>query len=217
MRSIKTFESFSQGEYLWPEAKFWIEELYPEEVCFLSMYSDIYSSKWRKEKPFFRLESTPGGNELEDENDGTGEGKIEFFITLEIPTKDGEYCFLEIEAKAFGRFTPYVAGTFYDPPEGGESILEGVEVKGAYYNNPSGDIDINFLDKTYKFQSDIINYDLLISLMEFLAYFKVSASEEDMDIEEPKIPEELIKKCENIREKIPELAKGSRLISRIIK
>jgi len=212
MRPIKTFESFSVNEYLWPDAPFWIEELYPEEICFLSMYSDIYNSKWRKETPFFNLAATPGGIELED--DGEGGGKVDFFITLEIPTKDGDDCILEIEAKAFGRFTPYVPATYYDPPEGGESILEEVEVVGAYYTNPSGDIDINFLDKTYKFQSDIINYDLLISLMDFLVYFKISTNEEDIDINEPKIPKELIEKCENIREKYPDIKKGYSILKR---
>lgn len=211
MRSIKTFESFSMND-LWPDATFWIEELYPEEICFLSMYSDIYNSEWRKETPFFRLESTPGGIELED--DGEGGGKVDFFITLEIPTKDGDDCILEIEAKAFGRFNPYEPATYYEPAEGGESILEEVEVVGAYYTNPSGDIDINFLDKSYKFQSDIINYDLLISLMDFLAYFKISTNEEEIDINEPKIPKELIEKCENIRKKYPEIRAGYELLKR---
>jgi hypothetical protein len=197
---------------LWPDATFWIEELYPEEICFLSMYSDIYNSEWRKETPFFRLESTPGGIELED--DGEGGGKVDFFITLEIPTKDGDDCILEIEAKAFGRFNPYEPATYYEPAEGGESILEEVEVVGAYYTNPSGDIDINFLDKSYKFQSDIINYDLLISLMDFLAYFKISTNEEEIDINEPKIPKELIEKCENIRKKYPEIRAGYELLKR---
>jgi hypothetical protein len=215
MRSIKTFESFSTSEYLWPEAKFWIEELYPEEICFLAMYSDIYNSKWRKETPFFRIEGGSSGNELED--GGEGVGKVEFWLTYEIPTKDGEYCILEIEANAFGSFTSYIPGTYYDPPEGGESILEEVEVKSAYYTNPSGNVDINFLDKTYKFQSDIINYDLLISLMEYSAYTKVDTNEENIDIKEPEIPKLLIEKCENIRKKTPELIKGSSLINRLIK
>ena len=49
MRAIKTFENFSPDNYLWNDASFWIEELYPEEICFLSIYSkyiDDLNFKW---------------------------------------------------------------------------------------------------------------------------------------------------------------------------
>ena len=44
MNHIVLFENFSNPKYLWPDAKFWIEDLYPEEICFLAIYNDLIQS-----------------------------------------------------------------------------------------------------------------------------------------------------------------------------
>ena len=66
MKNIKLFENFD-AKYLWPEAKFWIDKLEPEELCFLGVYS--YMLEKDKKQPLFETEYD-GTNEAEPDEDG---------------------------------------------------------------------------------------------------------------------------------------------------
>ena len=58
MKRIKLFENFdNEGKYLWREAALWIEDLCPEEICFLALYVSIV--EYNKKLPYNRSNEDP--------------------------------------------------------------------------------------------------------------------------------------------------------------
>ena len=81
MKNIKLFENFD-SKYLWPEAKFWIDKLEPEELCFLGVYSYMLEKESDRNQPLFEVEYD-GTNEAEPDEDGDGSLEMIFSFPVE--------------------------------------------------------------------------------------------------------------------------------------
>ena len=216
MRSIKTFENFSNITYLWNDASFWLEELHPEEICFLSIYSKkIEDTKYRKnnEMPLFKVDiDAPDEVSLEsDYDDDDASASFEMFYT--IPSKKGNAT-LSFEVSASGYFTPIRTYGYYDPPEGGDLVLNDIEIDSIYYLDFEENFDIDFSSKSYTFKSEFINEKMLLDLMVYVAEERIPHEESRVKTNLPPIPQGLFDKCENIRKKNPSIMKGYDIISR---
>lgn len=207
MKNLKTFESFSEVLYLWDDAKFWIEKLYPEEICFLAMYTDSINT--RREKKLFPVSVSPNDVDLDGDT-----GKQTFEIFYEIPSHSRGYCTFSIDAEAIGDFTEVIPATHWQPSEGGETIIEAVEINGAYYLDSQDNVEADFLSDSYIFKSDIINKSDLISMMEYSAYSKVNFEIDNLILDKPKLPQKLIDKCEELRKQNSDIVSGFGLIKR---
>jgi len=203
VKHLKLFENFDNA-YKWPEAKFWLDKLEPEEICFLGLYS--LDSK--KEKLF---EAEYEGPTDVDPDEQDGEGSLEMSFTF--PVAKAEYSpSLTCEIIFSGDYTPYDSGSYYDPPEGGEYILESIETESAYYLDESEDKEFEMLEIEYK--SDFIKKTDLVNMIEYFALNHISYSEDETDVKKPEIPQGLLEKCENIRNQNPDLLKGQGLLNR---
>lgn len=192
MNIIKTFESFSTKT---PEAKYkdsegWLRYLYPEEVAYLMLYS-----YWNEKNPVIPVKCIDGCSfEMEEESQS-------FEVYLESPMS-GEQASVIIDGGFGGSFTPWISATYHNPPEGGEPILEYLEVETVHYYD-----DVNEVDETlygskdgYKFQSDIITIDKISDAAYAAVQDLVEAYDFKADyIKNLEFPEKLTEKIEQIR------------------
>ena len=192
MNNIKTFESFSSKN---PEPKYkdsegWLRYLYPEEVAYLMLYSF-----WNTKNPVISVKCVDGCSlEMQEESQS-------FDVYLESPMS-GEQASVTIDGGFGGSFTPWFSGSYYDPPEGGEPILEYLEVETVHYYD-----DVNEVDETlygskddYKFQSDIITIDKISDAAYAAVQDLVEAEDNKADyIKNLEFPEKLSEKIEQIR------------------
>jgi hypothetical protein len=123
VKNIKLFENFDTN-YLWPDAKFWLNKLEPEELCFLGLYS--YMLEKDKKDSLFEIEYD-GTNEAEPDEDGDGNFEMNFIFPVEV-TNDESYPYLSCVINFSGGFSKYYAGTYNDPPEGGEYQLSDIDL-----------------------------------------------------------------------------------------
>ena len=219
MKIIKLFENFSNDSsvYLWPEAAAWIEDLYPEEICFLAVYNGIieYNNRRRystvKNTVLFpmKLEGYDSYNLEGDEDDG----KCNFELLYEIPSRDKNNCTLSFEILGRGHFTSIRRGGYMEPDEGGESILDNVNAEYIYYVDSKENLEIDFSGNTYTFKSDIINKKDLMDVIIYAGYERIEAGD-NTKISKTKIPQELIEKCEKIRKNYPDTVKGGNLLKK---
>jgi hypothetical protein len=221
MKRIKLFENFTNEEkYLWPEAALWIEELYPEEICFLALYVSVieYNKKLTYnrsvEDPLFSIKTDYKSYELEpgsynDDEDGISN----FELYYEIPSKNKENCTLSIDVVGKGHFTKFREGGYMKPDEGGEPILDSVGFDSAYYLDSNEQTEINFSDSSYVFKSDILTKKDLTNIMKYVAAQRIEAHDET-DTIKPFVPQRLMNKCEDIRKKYPAAVKGGNLLGR---
>jgi hypothetical protein len=203
VKHLKLFENFD-NVYKWPEAKFWLDKLEPEEICFLGLYS--LDSK--KEKLF---EAEYEGPTDVEPNDNSSYGSLEMFFQFPIAKGQG-YSTLSCEIRFGGDYTPYDSGSYHNPPEGGEYILESIETESAYYLDESEDKEFEMLEIEYK--SDFIKKTDLVNMIEYFSLNHISYSEDKTDVKKPEIPRGLLEKCENIRNQNPDLLKGQGLLNR---
>ena len=217
MKTIKTFENFSGINYLWNDSSFWIEELYPEEICFLSIYSKYIEdlrNKKNNEIPLFKVKlDCPNEVDLEAGDYSGEEASTNFEMYYNIPSKKGEAT-LSFEVLASGYFTPVRTYGYYDPPEGGEPILEDIEIESIYYLDSDEDLDIDFSANTYNFKSEFITKKMLIDIMVFVAEDHIVYEESKVNSQMPSVPPGLLNKCEEIRKKYPNITKGYNIIDR---
>ncbi len=214
MRSIKTFENFSSSHYLWNDASFWLEELHPEEICFLSMYSKkIEDTKYRKnnEIPLFKVDlDAPDEVSMEEDDD---DASASFEMIYIIPSKNGDAT-LSFEVSASGYFTPVRTYGYYDPPEGGDLILDDIDIDSVYYLDFEENFETDFSPGSYTFKSEFIDKKMLTDLMIYVAEERIPSEESRVKTNLPSIPQGLLDKCENIRKKNPSVMKGYDIISR---
>jgi len=203
VKHLKLFENFDNA-YKWPEAKFWLDKLEPEEICFLGLYS--LDSK--KEKLF---EAEYEGPTDVEPNDNSSYGSLEMFFQFPIAKGQG-YSTLSCEIRFGGDYTPYDSGSYHNPPEGGEYILESIETESAYYLDESEDKEFEMLEIEYK--SDFIKKTDLVNMIEYFSLNHISYSEDETDVKKPEIPQGLLEKCENIRNQNPDLLRGQGLLNR---
>lgn len=217
MNHILLFENFSDHKYFWPDAGFWLEKLHPEELCFLAICNDVImlrNSNTVKEKPLFEMISDNSERHtLEPDTYDQDDGIANFEINYEIPCGK-ESCNIYAEIKAKGEFGPFYPATYMQPSEGGESILNSIDVEFFSYSDSKNDFEALFIDPTYVFKSDIIDKKKLISAIEFAASLRVDSDEDKTDTNPPVIPDKLMEKCESIRKEIPDIVKGSSVLSR---
>ncbi len=214
MRSIKTFENFSSSHYLWNDASFWLEELHPEEICFLSMYSKkIEDTKYRKnnEIPLFKVDLDAPDEVSMDEDDDDASASFEMIYI--IPSKNGDAT-LSFEVSASGYFTPVRTYGYYDPPEGGDLILDDIDIDSVYYLDFEENFETDFSPGSYTFKSEFIDKKMLTDLMIYVAEERIPSEESRVKTNLPSIPQGLLDKCENIRKKNPSVMKGYDIISR---
>jgi hypothetical protein len=214
MRSIKTFENFSSTHYLWNDASFWLDELHPEEICFLSMYSKkIDDTKYKKnnEIPLFKVDlDAPEEVSIDDDDD---DASASFEMIYIIPSKNGDAT-LSFEVSASGYFTPVRTYGYYDPPEGGDLILDNIDIDSVYYLDFEENFEIDFSAGSYTFKSEFIDRKMLNDLMIYVAEERIPSEESRVKTNLPPIPQGLLDKCENIRKKNPSIMKGYDIISR---
>lgn len=213
MKKIKLFEEFNNIKYQWPDFKLWINELHPEEICFLLIYNSILEYRFNEnpnlnnlsERIFFRVESTKGSYELEplDYNEDKGESTFEMYFRIPLMdpfSKDSGFVTLSFDCEAKGKFNPYISGGYMDPPEGGEPVLENIELNSdIQYEDTLNDTVIDFSNSSYDFKSDLITKKDLINIMKYSAAERIEA-EDDTETYAPIIPDGLLSKCEEIRE-----------------
>lgn len=212
MKHLKIFEAFATNQqYLWPEAYHWLEELYPEEICFLAICSKYDEDTRSKNKPLFKVDlESPIEVQLEGDED---DASAYFEMYYNIPSKNGN-CTLSFEVSANGGFTPVRTYGYYDPPEGGEPILNDVDIDSIIYLNSDESEEIIFSDNTYTFKSEFITKNDLINCMSVSAEGLIVYEESNVNTKVPVVPEGLLKKCEDIRKKYPDMIKGHEIMGR---
>ena len=203
VKHIKLFENFNQ-EYKWPDAMFWLNKLYPEEICFLA----LHSLGLRKDKLFEVVYEGSTGVDPDDE----GSGSFEAFFKIPMAEGNG-YSSLSCEISFGGDFTPYDSGDYYNPPEGGDYILEEIDTEFANYIDELDENESDLLSMEY--QSEFIKKDTMVRMIEYVSLDYINFSEDETMVSKPEIPQGLLDKCENIRNQDPELIKGQSLINRM--
>jgi len=207
VKNIKLFENFD-SKYLWPEAKFWIDKLEPEELCFLGVYSYMLEKKNNRSQPLFEVEYD-GTNEAEPHEDG--DGRFEMLFTFPV-AKAETYPSLSCDITFNGGFSEYYPGNYNDPPEGGEYNLDDIDIESAYYldSNEENEYDLNEME----YKSEFINKADMTNLLEFISSYFISCDDDRTDSTTPEIPQGLKDKCENLRKEMPNVTKGYGMISR---
>lgn len=208
MKNIKLFENFD-SRYLWPEAKFWIDKLEPEEICFLGVYSYMLEKESNKNQPLFEVEYD-GTNEAEP--DDNGDGSLEMLFAF--PVAKAEYDpSLSCDIQFSGRFSEFYSGNYYnDPPEGGEYELNDINIGDSYYLDKD-QINEYELDKM-EYKSEFVTKSDMTNLLEFIAGYFINYDDDRTDSKKPVIPQGLKDKCENLRKEMPNVTKGYGMISR---
>ena len=205
MKNIKLFENFD-SKYLWPEAKFWIDKLEPEELCFLGVYS--YMLEKDKKQPLFETEYD-GTNEAEPDEDG--DGGLEMSFTF--PVAKAEYSpSLTCELTFSGDYLPYDPGDYMNAPEGGEYVLNNIDIESSYYLDKDEVNEYELDNMEYK--SKFVTKLDVINLLKYIASYFINHGEDSTDSKPPVIPQGLKDKCENLRKEMPNVTKGYGMISR---
>lgn len=223
MKYLKIFENFDESHMIkWPEAIYWIHKLYPEEICYLAMYSDALKNYNERDFRFRYSNDNPvypipvDGTREKRSVDPDEDGDVDFGMYYIIPSEKGDISF-SYEAKGGVEYSKYYPGTYFDPPEGGESTLEELEIIDIYYlyeakDENEADVEINF--SNYQFKSDIITKSDFFGMMEAIAGDKVNCN--DLDIDDSYLSKflwekpdssihKLYKKCEDVMKTIPNL------------
>ena len=207
MKNIKLFENFD-SKYLWPEAKFWIDKLEPEELCFLGVYSYMLEKESDRNQLLFEVEYD-GTNEAEADEDG--DGRFEMFFNFPV-AKAEAYPSLSCDIVFSGGFSEFYPGNYNDPPEGGEYNLNDIDIESAYYldANEENEYDLNEME----YKSGFITKSDMINLLEYIASYFINLDDDRTDSKKPVIPQGLKDKCENLRKEMPNVTKGYGMISR---
>jgi hypothetical protein len=216
MDHIKLFENFDKdpSKYLWPEAKFWLNKLEPEEISILAL--DSFLSQENKKPPFFEVDYQGNRENSPDDRDDEGTGSFEFYLVIPINNKeDGETveAALLADISFSGGYSKFYPGNYYDPPEGGDYKLMDIEVENITYfdenNNEHRLLEIPY-KSTFVTKEDIVNMitECCLDLINFDDY---SSSINNYKL---KSLQPLMDKCENIRKEDPKLLKGYGMINR---
>ena len=210
MKNIKLFEEFS--DYLtdpklkWPDAPFWIEELYPEELCYLALYSERLKNE--KKEYFIPVYcSTKDGYHDLEEYTSDDPIEAEFQVFLNIPSKKDKATFsYDVEARGYYRRDS-------NWPEEVETTLNNIEFSDDYYLNSDESLEVNF-SGNYEYKSDIISEDLLTDIMQYVAECKIHKDVSETNNRLGEIPKELIEKCEEIRKNHTNAIRGTGILKR---
>ena len=205
MKNIKLFENFD-AKYLWPEAKFWIDKLEPEELCFLGVYS--YMLEKDKKQPLFETEYD-GTNKAVTYVDG--HGSLEMSFTFPVAKAESSPS-LTCELTFTGDYLPYDPGDYMNPPEGGEYVLNNIDIESFYYLDKDEVNEYELDNMQYK--SEFITKSDVINLLKYIASYFIEHDEDSTDSKPPVIPLGLKDKCENLRKEMPNVTKGYGMISR---
>ena len=205
MKNIKLFENFD-SRYLWPEAKFWIDKLEPEELFFLGVYS--YMLEKDKKQPLFETEYD-GTNEAVTYVDG--HGSLEMSFTFPVAKAESSPS-LTCELTFTGDYLPYDPGDYMNPPEGGEYVLNNIDIESFYYLDKDEVNEYELDNMQYK--SGFITKSDVINLLKYIASYFIEHDEDSTDSKPPVIPLGLKDKCENLRKEMPNVTKGYGMISR---
>lgn len=207
---MKLFEEFD--DYLtdpnlkWPDAPFWIEELYPEELCYLALYSERLKNE--KKEYFIPVYCSikDGYHELEEYSSDSSI-EAEFQVFLNIPSKkDKATLSYDVEAEGYYRVDR-------NWTEEVETTLNNLELSDDYYLNSDESLEVNF-SGNYEYKSDIINEDLLTDIMQYVAECKIHKDVSETNNRLGEIPKELIEKCEEIRKNHGSAIRGTGILKR---
>ena len=200
MKNIKLFENFD-SHYLWPDSIFWLNKLEPEELCFLGLYS--YMLKKDKKESLFEVEYD-GTNESEPDEDGDGSLEMIFSFPVE---KSESLVYISCVILFSGGFSKYYAGTYNDPPEGGEYQLRDIEIESAFYLDKDEVNEYELDNMEYK--SEWIKKADMINLIKYLAEYFINYDDSGTDTVKPILPQGLKDKCEMFRKETPDLTRGA--------
>jgi len=219
MKIIKLFENFSPDNYLWEEFRFWSDKLPPEELFYLSVFSVLYSKEKNSRKvPFFRVENidVPTYNNIDFEYESEDESSsVEFECAFGVANNSDKDFSLEFTITSSCYFTDYDPGSYYQPPEGGEPVINRIDAKNVIMLDESiNNIEINLSDGSYQYVSEFIDKKKLINAIEYLGLSYINYSEDKTDVKVPEIPQGLIDKCEKIRREIPDIIRGYNIMRR---
>jgi hypothetical protein len=211
MKNIKLFEEFddylSDTKVKWADAPFWVEELYPEELCYLALYSERLKIKGKEYFiPVYCTIKDRDYDLLGYSSNGGIEANFEIF--LNIPSKEDKST-VSYDVEASG----YIRGGDPDFPGESELVLSEVNLENIYYLNSDESLEVNFKGN-YEFKSDIVDNDMLLDLMEYVAECKISYDESKTNNGLPDFPDELIKKCEEIRKNHSSSVRGTGILKR---
>ncbi len=218
MNHIELFENYFNRkqetpiEYLWPEARFWLSRLEPEEISYLAIYSFICQKERGNNKPLFEVEYQGSSENSPEEGD---DGSFEFY--LGIPINDNENketleATLSSEIYYSGGYTKYYAATHYDPEEGGEFILNNISVGTTIYIDENGDKEYNL--ESMQYNSTFVNPQIIDSTLIEACEYLINSSDSQVDYKPYGLPQGLIDKCESIRKEYPDLVKGVSMLNR---
>jgi hypothetical protein len=162
-----------------------------------------------KNQPLFEVEYD-GTNETDpDEQDG--EGSLEMSFTF--PVAKAEYSpSLTCEIIFSGDYLPYDPGDYMNAPEGGEYVLNNIDIESSYYLDKDEVNEYELANMEYK--SEFVTKSDMINLLEFIAGYFINYDDDRTDSKKPVIPQGLKDKCENLRKEMPNVTKGYGMISR---
>lgn len=211
MKNLLLFEGFNQYEkYLadkkikWPDAIFWIDKLYPEEICYLVLFAD-------KNGSFIPFHCSTKDNSVDIEED-----RDSFELYYEIPSKDG-YATFSFDVTAEVSYTKYYPATYYDPEEGGDTILNDVDVENPYFLDAEEENEVFLGDPNkYQYKSEFVKKEDLINLMIEAAEEKISFYDSNVKSKKVELYQGLIDKCEKIRSENNFGSKTTGIIRRFI-
>lgn len=200
MKNIRLFESFQKdGDVKYPDSEWWLNYLHMEEICYLILYSEY-------KEPIIFVERAEWPSIWQLEDDGDRDASSSFEILLTTPVR-GENADVTVDGSFSGYFTPYIPGTYMDPPEGGDPMVSNYEIEYIQYldNFESEEREI-FIDGSdnVNSQSDIITIDMIRNLCDHIVEENIGSENETVwDIpegrKEPILPQSLIDKIERIR------------------
>ena len=128
-------------------------------------------------------------------------------------TNNESYPYLSCVVNFSGGFSKYYAGTYNDPPEGGEYQLSDIEIESAFYLDKD-EVNEYVLDNM-EYKSEWIKKADMINIIEYIAEYFINCDDSRTDTTKPILPQGLKDKCEMFRKKNPDLTRGAVGIYRI--
>jgi len=211
MKNIKLYEEFNKT-YLYSDSRFWLHKLEPEESAFLMIWTQLLEQEnYNNNKPaLFKINFEQ--SESIDYNDDDS-GRVDVTIFTESIGEDDTSVYFE--SRYAGYRSKYYPGDYDNPPEGGDLLVNYVEIEDgiSYYSGVDGE---QYEFDNYEFKSPFVTRNSLYELAKYLSSYYISCENVEEDIKKPELPGGLMKKIEDIRDQNPDLKKGASVINKFM-
>lgn len=203
MKNLKAFESIDWNKPgLIEDAYFWFENLEPEEMCLLLLWSSARGSLIQIEEEEVYVSDSS--------DSGSGSGEIE----IQYKFKGGD-CSVFLDFSFSGDFTRYYPATWEQPAEGGDFILKDIDVNSIHFfiDGEKKSFDVDFVNTKSRFSEEIDNLSLEVADRAIVS--ETHAEDSRKSIKKVNLPQEIKSKIENLSGELPvELKKSFPYIKR---